>query len=677
MAGRAFQNGELVWTDNRGRNGFDLPSDIRQGQSCACQNIRLERNQLGRKRHGAASQALTDWLPTQGITALGRFVPAQDETKAELFMVARTGNDQMGHVVGGVYKSLFLVDSIASRPQDTHYAALNGKMYIAYDSISGSTFQHVNRLHVYDPRTVAEIGQDTVRPVGIARPVAGPVVTNTGAGTYAPVLRYYAYAWRANYADGTLQRQSNLSAATAFTPSGTGLAARVARGTPPAFENTTHWVVYGSADNTAYFELAVLALASTVWDDTTPPTLYGTHPAAPAPGTFSPWPSVKFLLSTGVRLIGFGVWEPGAQSEVPAVSGRVYFSPVLDTSDFDDDERVSNDVVGLSATGQGWIDVGRNYGAEDRAISGPYDGNILVFQSRGFYMLLETGDVQAPYERVVMSPYIGAVNQWSTFMGEDEQGRACAYWLDPNRGPYRYGAHGLQWLGYDVQDIWKTVNLNATLKVAHGCYDPERRVCKWWLATGTNNEPGPTDPILVFSVRDGETTDNDGVREGWTIDYGAIANAMCSCVFSTVFGTVMSRSLSAYVGMTNALVRTDDPTMTSDLGQPFQAFVRSRAWEVQPETANKRVGHCYLKAMSAAGVVIQQSLLKNYGDSAARVSTLSIAPQSGETRVVRRFQDAALVDAYTFQTTIGDVAAVANAWTLDEWLCTLEAAEQR
>src|SRR4030095_17079732 len=91
---------------------------------------------------------------------------------------------------------------------------------------------------------------------------------------------------------------------------------------------------------------------------------------------------------------------PGGDS-VPPVPGRVWFSPALDTSGVgaNDDERVSN-----SQTFKGWIDIARNAGAEDRAIVGPIDGQILVFQSRGVYLLLPTGQASAPYRRVGPRP---------------------------------------------------------------------------------------------------------------------------------------------------------------------------------------------------------------------------------------------------------------------------------
>jgi hypothetical protein len=97
---------------------------------------------------------------------------------------------------------------------------------------------------------------------------------------------------------------------------------------------------------------------------------------------------------------------------------------------------------------------------------------------------------------------------------------------------------------------------------------------------------------------------------------------------------------------------------------------------VQPATANKRLGQAYLRAQ-ASPADIQESLLKNYGDTPERVATVSLEAKGAETRVMRKFQDAALVDAYVFQVRLGDIIATDDVWELDDWIATLEAAEQR
>lgn len=658
MASAAGKNPEIFFHRNRGRNGTDMPADILPDQVCEALNMTLEKNILGRKRYGAATQTITGTFT--GENQMARYIPGQDETAAQLVIVDRSATTKIGTVAAGTaFANLTLSDNVSARPQDAVFAILNSKCYIAYDST-------VNRLHVYD----YNLSSSTVRRVGLPPPAA-PSVANTGSGSYTATIRYYKVQWRV-LVGSTIQRQGNLSAATSFTPSGSGTAARVTKPTASG-EGETHWVVYGSVDGNAYYLLSSnIVVATTTYDDSAAPSTYSANEAAPVSGVNTPWPSVKFILSTGTRLLGFGVYEattaPG-DSVVP-YPGRVYFSPVLNTTDADDDETVSDDSSGLSETGEGWIDVGRNSGAEDRAIAGPIDGNIFVYQSRGSYMLLDTGEADQPYERVTLSPVIGAVNQWSTFLGEDENGAPCVYWLDPNRGPYRYGAQGMQWCGYDVRDLWLTVNLDATTKVAHGVYDPDTRACYWWVATGSANDP---DRMLVFYVREGETVDNDGVRYGWVTWTGDVATARCSVMFSRTIGATMSRALNPYAGLASSLLRVNDSASTADGATTFQSYITSGAFVLNPIHFNKTLGRSYLQAKTTAGsVTIRQTLSQDYGAETVRTADIDIQVEGSETRRLSKFIATDLTDFSTFQVTLGDTAAISNAWTLDEWMATVD-----
>jgi hypothetical protein len=373
---------------------------------------------------------------------------------------------------------------------------------------------------------------------------------------------------------------------------------------------------------------------------------------------------VKFLLSTGERLLGFGAWESAAGDSVVPRNGRVYFSPVLDTSEVEDDERVSN-----TLSFKGYIDVSRDAGAEDRAIIGPVDGQIFVFQSRGVWMLVPTSNAQQPYRRITMSNLLGAVSQPSCFTGEDESGQSCLYFLDPERGPYRYGFGGFQWLGYDVQDLWATVNLAATSRVAVGAYDAANRRCIWLVATGSSNDP---DTGLVFHVREGQPTEKEGVRYGWTKWTGDLCAARTMVMFSETIGATMSRNLKPYMGFASSLLRGEDSSATNDAGTAFQSYVTSKAWNIEPLTTKKRLGKAYLQAKTGAGVTVRLSMIRNYGDETNRTADQLLTASGSETRIMKNFEGIGFADAWSFQFRVGDSAAVANAWTLDHVLATIE-----
>lgn len=655
MAAKAHTN-TLRWSRNRGRNGWDIPSDVSPEMSCESMNLLLEKNTLGRKRRGSKPQTFSgDAIGT--YEALHRFVPGQDDTAAEAFIVSiESATNKILRVAGGTSASnLTRKDDIATNPHLVRAAILNGKFYLAYDST-------VNRLHVFDPA----LSTSTVRRAGLATPAA-PSVANTGSGSYAATLRYYRIEWRVKVSS-TVQRRSLLGTATSFTPSGSGTHARVTQPTVPS-EGETHWAIYGSADDEDYYELAEVAIGTTTYDDNETPASYDDNTAAPDEGTFTPFPSVKYLLSTGDRLIGFGVWETSAGDSLAPKPGRIYFTPVLDTTDSDDDERISN-----TLEFKGYIDFSRNAGAEDRAIAGPLDGTFLAFQSRGIAAFIQTGAANQPYQRVTRTNELGAVSQESTFMGEDEEGAPCIYFVDPVRGPYRYGSSGFQWLGYDVQDVWATVNLAATVRVAAGVYDAELRAVIFGLATGSSNV---LNEFLVFFVREGMATSVEGVRGGWVRWQNAATpfTFRCLAMLPEELAATMSRSLKPYAGHSTKLLRLNDESVQQDDSSSFQAYATSPAFNMGRMQFHKRLAEPYLQALAVSGVTITQTWTRNHGDETGRTSTVSLTPTGSQTRVVRKFEGGELVDADHAQVTLGDGSAANNAWTMDEWIAPFEMQE--
>lgn len=664
----------LRWYGNRGANSWDVPSALLDGQVMRAHNLTLERGTLGRKRHGSVAVPITG-VSHYGALALIPFVPGQDDSAAELFIVT---NEQslppsgaptkiLRVAAGTAAVSLSLIDPVTGQTWNARGAMLNGKLFLAYPSAG------VNRLHVFSPSE----SLTAVRRVGLAAGAVGPTVTNSGAGSYPAVLRYYRIQWLTygGPAGQVMLRKSNLGPATSFTPSGTGSGALIDATAAQPHDGENSFIVWGSVDDLSYFQVSPLVTMSIVMSylDTAAPSTYASNTAAPEEGAYTPWPSVKYLLSDGERLIGFGVWETAAGDSHPPKDGRVYFSPVLDTTavGYSDEERVSN-----SLTFKGWIDVARNSGAEDRALVGPIDNQILVGQSRGIYLLIPTGQASVPYRRVVLSRILGMVSQESTFMGEDEEGRACVYFLDPERGPYRYGANGLEWLGYDVQGQWAQFNPAASIRPAMGVYQRAERKCFWLIAT-TGQTP---DLALWFHVREGVREKSEGVRYGWTTgtiplvpnNEAHTAAPASLTMFAATMGATMSRNLKPYLGFNidTTLLRTDDAAAIDDAGLPYQAFVDSPIFDGNDPRREKSIarGNAWLSAKANAGVQVNVMLTRNYGDSANRFSVADLTPEvASQTRVRVKLSDAALADALTFQVSIGDGSARPTTWTVDSW----------
>ena len=607
---------------------------------------------LGKKRDGSVQVTLTGDTGF-GYYAMARFLPGQDPTLEELFYVDSHG------VIFRVPVATALPLTLADAYEDiaksylTTFVQHHGKLFIAYNSA-------VNRLHVYDPTT----STTAIRRSGLPPATPGPSVSNTGVGTYPSIIRYYRVQYKV-LSGTTVLRASNLSDYAQFTPSGTGIAARITK--PPASgEGETHWQLHASADNLAYYQLSIdVPVATTFIDDAANPADYALGTLSPLVGANTPFPSVKFLGSDGLHLFGLGVWETAAGDAMTPVPGRVYFSPAIGSSEFGDDERVSN-----TLTQQGWIDCNPEGGGVDRGLSGPLNNRMYAFQSKGIYMLVPTGDPIAPFARVVMTTAYGSVNHWSQVIGEDENGQPSLYFLDPGDGPRRIGSgRTMEWLGKDVYDVWQTVNLNAA-HVAFGIYDGPRKLVLWWVATGVALRPNL---MITFDVARGRVEATSILRYGWSSWNGLLALAQCAVMFSKTLDAERSLTKVPYVGsVTSSEVQLffkllrQDGTLNTDAGTAYQAFVLSKPFTGGTLRRRKRVIEAYLVA-KAATATVTQTLTKDFGAGSA-TSTQSLVAIGTETRVRKFFDATDIADLIALQVTLGDGSALDQTFELDQWI---------
>lgn len=640
----------IAWTHNRGRNGFDPVLDLSLEETAESRNVLLYGGGLGTKRGG--STAITEAGLT-GHNALFEYLPGQDPTAAELFVVDNSGPIKIlrGNTGTGsaaiTWTNMTIIDQVVVTPWTTRAVTLNGKLYFAFGS-------GVNRLHVFDPG----LSVTTVRRAGMGTPAAPTVANSAVAGAYPATLRYYKVAYT-EQRGGVTVRRSELSPKVSFTPDGAHTNATVTK--PAAIsESETHWELYGSADDTTYYLLATTVVGTTTYADTATPSTYNTNTAQPTTGANTPFPSVRYLGTDGNRLLGFGVYETSAGDSLPPKNGRVFFGPVLDSSGVQDDERINN-----TTALQGWIDLARNSGAVDRALTErPVNNVFYAFQSVGVYGLFPTENATTPYRRVIVSTAVGAINQQSTIVAEDGTGAVCAYFLDITKGPYTVGGpHGLRWCGKDVKDVWSTVNKDATIVAAHAVWYPDRHVVLFWVATGSSNTP---DTILALDVTKQALDESGDLRGGWTVWKGDFAAASCSVMFSNTVAATRSRNRVPYVGLTigTNLYRYDE-SKTDDNGVAFQAFVTSSV--LAQSTKAMAVLRSYVRASAKAAVTIQQAYIRNFGDEANRTATVLLTPVGSQTGVLRMFETPELQDADAIQVTLGDVSAVASTWQLLAW----------
>lgn len=639
----------------KGRNGFDPLFEIPESQCLEAFNVNWFRSSLGRKRNGSSSVATTGGTAvSNGLLSLIRHVPGTDETAQELWSA---DNVRFHRLAGGTawadIAMLYgdaLVNTSAPRANG---ATLNGKLYMACDP-------GVNRSYVWDGTTFRRTGLATS---------AAPSVADQGGGAYAATARNYKIGWTVQVSSVTVRR-SELSPATAFTPSGANGAARVTKPTTP--EDATHWEVWGSYAG-VYHLLGTTAIGTTTFDDSTNPSAY-TGDTAPAIGAYLTPPAYKFAVADDARLIMAGAYytATSASYQTPPKNNRVWWTSITNATSIGDDERVSIVESGI-----------RNYDDVEYAITGitpPIQGEFFVFSWAAMWKFSPTGDINNPYLKIRVTDGQGCVDHKSIVVAEDENGEPAVYWMSA-RGPMRAGRNGVQYIGRDVEDIWQTANLNMTLgttsynALAHAVWHPAIHQVWFYVACAPTGYglSTPTKPTvkLVFDPQISRTTNyGEMARHGWSVDYWRSTYlAQCSCMFSETIGAAMSRSLKPYVGFYGVTTATDCLSKADIGGTEWNHFATPPAAETYPAYLDSKVltpwglgaqggviDSPVLVADVATGVTIYMSLVKNELAEHPKFSVSLTAVSDGgiETKVFPQFEGARLAQANSLRIHIGD-----------------------
>lgn len=659
-----------------GRNGADPPISLPDNQCVEALNVDWYDGLIGRKRGGAAAVTETGGTAfSSGIQSIFRHVPGVAETAAEFWGVDGAATPIVKRMTGGTaFANVTVSDAIATKPQEVNKATLNGKLFLAYDSTQ-------DRLHVYDPN----LGSPSVRRVGFATPAAPTVANSAGAGAIAANQRYVRVRWGQFTAatGGTVYRRSEPGASVAFTPDGAHDNVVVTQPAVPS-EGETHWEIELSSDNATWYRVAgqdvdtSIAGAAAIAIGTATATVGGVWTSTyvnctvPEPaGYYSRFPSVKYLVTDGNRLLGAGAWETsGADSG--GKNSRIWYTPVLGSADKGDDERVPN-----QSNQKNYVDLNENDGGGITGLSAPINGVPYAFKYRQIWRLSPTGDVTVPYLPRKLSDTYGSIAHKATCIGRDHVGNPAVYFLSQD-GPCRLvvvgGVPEIQYLGRDIEDIWSTLNRAATTVVAHGLYHADKHQVWWWIATGSSNTP---DTKLVFDVLLGKFTEGERIRGGWSKHTGNSAAATCSCLMSNTLAASMSSDLKPYIGRsTGTVIWKCDTADTDDATTAFQAYVKTKPIPVAPIGLNVGVGQTHLLAKVAAGVTITQTIDRDYGIE-TRTSTVLLTADASETRTVKKFEGSEMEGAGTLQFQWGDASALANAWTLDTAMLPVHTDERR
>ena len=638
------------WSNVRGLNVSMNPDTLPEGLVTAVSNVELLPGCIGRRR--PALNAFTHEMgANQSINSLFRFIGSDGIDS--IWYTASGASELMKFRKSGATTTASLGDAASSFDNGVQYAALNNKLFIAYDS-------SVNRLHVYDGTSV--------RRVGINKPAAA-TVADTGAGAYAATARRYRISQRI-ISGSDVVVESELSDAVEFTPSGAGTAARVTK--PATVDSATHWVVWGlisTAGDTydLYKNISGnIAVGTTTYDDSVNPASYSGD--APAQlGLHIPPPAARFLVTDGNRLLMAGAFETSAAAgqTVPKTS-RVWFTRVLGSSDIGDDETIPN-----TTTQKNWIDVGEGDGDSISGLAGPIDGKVFVFKTRSVWELQPTGDDVQPYTAACVTRAVGAyINPLSggfsrtvSIIAEDTAGQPSVYFCE-NEAIYRLSLAGLERVSEDL-----TPNLSGdTYTYRAAVFWPERRMV---LFLGDGFDAGGQ--IVAYTPRLAFRDEHGTLRGGWSRwdcngQFGSVLAAACLTIVSGRVVPLVGGADTGGTGAAGTFDAENDVQQDADCGGGSATAV-SASITSAPFTFGNGINHVsvdepVLEAAVTTGASPVVKYVRNYGEKTVTAPTApSLSAVGSETRVFRKVQGLELADCRTLQVTYewdGDQYGVAE-----------------
>ncbi|HYE86873.1 MAG TPA: hypothetical protein VEA16_10995 [Vicinamibacterales bacterium] len=632
--------GPLRGRSSASESPYRLPSFL----AAEMLNVDLFKGGIGNRRGGSSALSMTfsSGGPFTGtISHLSAHLPTGVPSAGELWAVDDAATPIMGKLAGGTtWAPITLTDNWTSADVE-HIDAVtfNGKRFFAGNTAQDRT--HVSR----DGSTLERMGQGA--------PAAAPTVANTGAGSYAATTRYYRQR-EAVLSGSTRLFVSEPSAVVSFTPSGAGAAARITKAT--AVEDSTHWILEGSADNETFYELATTANGTTTYDDSAAPSTYSSGTESYTAGDYSTWPSVKYLATDGNRLLGAGSWESGFTS-------RVWFSALLGASGVGNDERLPTD---------NYVDLNEQDGGVITGIcKQSVYGYVWVFKRSQIWRLVSTGIATAPYRPICETREVGAISNKSIIVAEDSAGRPAIYFYS-DKGPYRLGVNGVEYLGRDVQDLHDTFNKDASSVAVHGVYYREKHQVWWWIATGSANDP---DQRIVFDTELGRVVDEDETRGGWVKHTGENCEARCSVMFASTVGASMSTAQKPYIGQTDAANRVwKCDTGTTDAGTTYRAYVQSLPFRFGNDVQKCQAFPPRIAAL-AGSTNVTVSYIRDEGDETRSGSVVSFTAVGSETLLRKLIEGLETADADSVAIRIGDASAQDATWTIEQAVIPYELRE--
>lgn len=412
------------------------------------------------QRFGSQSQSLTSSGFTGVIDWLGRFVTTNG-VEERWGAANNAGTAALARRTAGTWAPVSFSDTVVVG--DLRYmgaAALTSKYFLAYNS-------NVNRLHVWDGTSV--------RRVGFAQ--ASAVTAAALGGTGLTFNRWYRKRVVELDADNTIVRESEASATPVNVSISNKSGVQITRGTVPG-EGETDWIVEAAADDGGvpgtFYQIATVDIATLTYDDTN--TSITSFDVSPLVGAYIPPPSAKYLLSDTNRILMAGCWETsGDADQTTPKQNRVWYTPVLGSTDIGDDERVPNTI-----DQKNWIDIGDE--GPITGLIGPLYGDIYVFKSNTVGKLVPTGDVTTPYRYIPLTVGIGAVDQRVITSAEQGEGIPAVFFASAS-SVYMLTSGGITEISDAVSRDLRMNNFTAASSWV--AYDPYDKTLKCQTNSGS------------------------------------------------------------------------------------------------------------------------------------------------------------------------------------------------
>jgi hypothetical protein len=620
------------------------------------ENVEFTKSTLGERRLGC--QSIID-LPASvsgdtnltAITWVTRHQATSSSGVMELWALAQSltaNNHLVTRRTQSAWSTVTLADAAVVTGGQGHRmaaASIHGKLIHLYNSA-------VDRAHVWD--------NTSHRRAGLAEPVAAPTCADTAVGGAYSGTRYARIRYiRVNPADGvSILLRSEPSDTRVFVPNG-GFDGMVV--TRPALigESETHWEIELSNDAANYYKVANVAIATTTYTDTTAASP-GYASVANALlsediGDYTLLPSAKFICIDDDRVLLGGSWEDDT------LSSRIFWTPASADPGVGNDERLKLSV-------NPYRDLDGIEGGELTGLAQGSTGYVFAFKRSRIYKLIRTGTLIGAYDSITQTRARGAL-PGSVVQAVDQTGQTALYFLDPAVGPSRLGSENIEWCGYDIQALWKRVEVDATIP-CHGVYHADKQQIHWWVALDGSNYPNAK--IILHCNRAVRT--DAGVRKGWvTVPIGnRIASAHCSIMFASNVESTDPRSvrLVPFIGkeewtvlglpIRNLLQRCEvgntDAFTAGDTVAYYRGIIKTKPYMAGGlfNQFGLLTGAVVAEASPEAVVTIRA--IKDFNADLSDEHDISLTPSSAaETTVIRNLDDLGMSEIIALEIEYGDL----------------------